>query len=107
MQPQSAIDVERALARLAANQHGVVSLAQMRAVGLGKEAVKARARRGRLHRVHRGVYAVGHPRLTNEGRWMAAVLAPWRQVIDRPDEVVAAVRARLVPCLPSSAAVRR
>jgi very-short-patch-repair endonuclease len=32
-------------------------------------------RAGRLHRVHRGVYAVGHRRLSNEGRWMAAVLA--------------------------------
>ena len=28
-----------------------------------------------LHRIHRGVYAVGHPRLTTPGRWMAAVLA--------------------------------
>ena len=25
--------------------------------------------------MHRGVYAVGHPRLTLRGRWMAAVLA--------------------------------
>jgi hypothetical protein len=30
---------------------------------------------GRLHRVHRGVYAVGHANLSIEGRWMAAVLA--------------------------------
>src|SRR5206468_3749619 len=30
---------------------------------------------GRLHRVYRGVYAVGHTALGNEGRWMAAVLA--------------------------------
>jgi very-short-patch-repair endonuclease len=30
---------------------------------------------GRLHRVHRGVYAVGHKRLTFEGRCKAAVLA--------------------------------
>lgn len=30
---------------------------------------------GRLHRVHQGVYAVGHPLLTQRGRWMAAVLA--------------------------------
>jgi len=29
----------------------------------------------RLHRIHRGVYAVGHARLTLEGRYMAAVLA--------------------------------
>ena len=31
--------------------------------------------RGRLHRIHRGVYAVGHPVLTVDGRRMAAVLA--------------------------------
>lgn len=30
---------------------------------------------GRLHRVYRGVYAVGHPLLRREGRWTAAVLA--------------------------------
>jgi very-short-patch-repair endonuclease len=30
---------------------------------------------GRLHRIHQGVYAVGHPLLTAEGRWLAAVLA--------------------------------
>lgn len=30
---------------------------------------------GRLHRVHAGVYAVGHPLVTREGRWLAAVLA--------------------------------
>src|SRR3954451_9513663 len=30
---------------------------------------------GRLHVIHRGVYAVGHPRIPQEGRWLAAVLA--------------------------------
>jgi very-short-patch-repair endonuclease len=34
-----------------------------------------RARAGRLHRIHQGVYAVGHSGLAQEGRWMAAVLA--------------------------------
>jgi very-short-patch-repair endonuclease len=34
-----------------------------------------RARAGKLHRLYRGVYAVGHTRLTLRGRWMAAVLA--------------------------------
>jgi very-short-patch-repair endonuclease len=28
-----------------------------------------------MHRIHRGVYAVGHTGLSAEGRWMAAVLA--------------------------------
>lgn len=63
------------LARLAANQHGVVSVKQLRAIGIGSDAISRRVRSGRLHRVHRGVYAVGHPRLSDQGRCMAAVLA--------------------------------
>lgn len=66
---------ERALALLAARQHGVVSAAQLRAAGIGKHAVSRRLRAGRLHRLHRGVYAVGHTKLSFEGRCMAAVLA--------------------------------
>ena len=64
-----------AIARLAEAQHNVLSLVQLNALGLGKAAVAKRAARGRLHRIHRGVYAVGHGRLTREGHWMAAVLA--------------------------------
>jgi very-short-patch-repair endonuclease len=61
---------------LAERQHGVVTLPQLRLVGgLGRAAVAKRAAVGRLHRVHRGVYAVGRPRLETHGRWMAAVLA--------------------------------
>ncbi|MFN8217500.1 MAG: type IV toxin-antitoxin system AbiEi family antitoxin domain-containing protein [Solirubrobacterales bacterium] len=63
------------LARVAARQHGVVSTAQLRRVGIDKSGVDRRLRAGRLHRVHRGVYAVGHPGLGWLGRWMAAVLA--------------------------------
>ena len=40
-----------------------------------------RVRRRRLHRVHRGVYAVGHTGLSIEGRWMAAVLAAGRGAV--------------------------
>jgi len=60
---------------VAAEQHGVVSIAQLRDLGLGGSGVRHRVAGGRLHRVHRGVYAVGHRLLTAEGRWMAAVLA--------------------------------
>jgi hypothetical protein len=67
--------VDRAIAQIAERQHGVVSLLQLPALGLGARAVRDRVAAGRLHRVHRGVYAVGHPRLTISGRWMAAVLA--------------------------------
>src|SRR4051794_25747792 len=63
------------IAALAARQHGVVSLAQLIQLGLSRQSVYRRARLGQLHRIHQGVYAVGHKRLTQRGRWMAAVLA--------------------------------
>ena len=67
--------VDALIAGLAARQHGVVALAQLVAFGLSRKSVSRRVRAGRLHRVHQGVYAVGHKRLTQHGRWMAAVLA--------------------------------
>jgi very-short-patch-repair endonuclease len=63
------------VAELARCQHGVVARAQLLGLGFGKSAIDHRLRAGRLHLVHRGVYAVGHPLLTVHGRWMAAVLA--------------------------------
>src|SRR4051794_5025834 len=66
---------DRAIAVLAASQHGVVARAQLIAIGMRRGAIQLRLDAGRLHHVHRGVYAVGHRRLTLQGRWMAAVLA--------------------------------
>src|SRR6202000_2683010 len=43
--------------------------------GYSRTRIQRRIKKQRLHRLHRGVYAVGHPRLRAEGRWMAAVLA--------------------------------
>jgi predicted transcriptional regulator of viral defense system len=63
------------IARLAERQHGVVSLAQLQFAGLTASAVRNRVAAGRLTRIHRAVYAVGHARLTGHGRSMAAVLA--------------------------------
>jgi very-short-patch-repair endonuclease/predicted transcriptional regulator of viral defense system len=64
-----------AIAALAERQHGVIAVAQLYSLGLSETQIRTRAAQGWLHRVHRGVYALGHARLTREGRWMAAVLA--------------------------------
>jgi predicted transcriptional regulator of viral defense system len=66
---------DAALAALAARQHGVVAGWQLIQLGVGRGAIKHRVAVGRLHRVHRGVYAVGHSAIGAEGRLMAAVLA--------------------------------
>jgi very-short-patch-repair endonuclease len=66
---------DAALAGIAARQHGVITTAQLLSVGVHSSGITKRLDAGRLHRVHRSVYAVGHTRLSNEGRWMAAVLA--------------------------------
>jgi putative AbiEi antitoxin of type IV toxin-antitoxin system/uncharacterized protein DUF559 len=63
------------IAAFAHRQHGVVARSQLLDAGLTGHAIDHRVRRGRLHLVHRGVYAVGHGLLTAEGRWMAATLA--------------------------------
>ena len=69
------VDADRRAAEVAARQHGVITTAQLYAVGLSAEGIRRRVRAGRLHRLFRGVYAVGHAGLSIEGRWMAAVLA--------------------------------
>jgi very-short-patch-repair endonuclease/predicted transcriptional regulator of viral defense system len=66
---------DRGLAELARIQHGVVSRVQLLAQGWTKEEIDWRIRTGRLHRVHDGVYAVGHRVIPKLGHWMAAVLA--------------------------------
>jgi very-short-patch-repair endonuclease len=53
----------------------VVAWAQLRQLGLPRQAVHARMRAGRLYELHRGVYAVGHQALTWRGRLVAAVYA--------------------------------
>jgi hypothetical protein len=63
------------LMELATRQHGVVSTRQLAELGYTRSSASKANKVGRLHRVHRGVYAVGHRQLTWEGRCMAAVLA--------------------------------
>ena len=63
------------IAAIAGRQHGVITTAQLVGAGLGSPAISKRAANGRLHRRYQGVYAVGQPRLSREGEWMAAILA--------------------------------
>lgn len=67
--------VDRALADLAGRQHGRITPEQLDELGLKRSAVTRRVASGRLHRTHRGVYAVGHPVGTPEAARMDAVLA--------------------------------
>src|SRR4051794_29927767 len=66
---------EAAIAGIAEGQHGVITLAQLRGLGLSSSAVRKRAADGRLHRLYRGVFSVRSRRLDPRRRWMAAVLA--------------------------------
>ncbi len=61
--------------RLAARQWGVVSRAQLQALGVSRGAIEHWLSVGRLQLLYRGVYAVGHALLRAEGHRLAAVLA--------------------------------
>ena len=45
----------------------MVSVAELRACGLSLDAISVRAGNGRLHPMHKGVYAVGHANPTLDG----------------------------------------
>ena len=63
------------VARRAADAWGVLSLDELLACGLSRTEVRNRVRNGRLHPILRGVYAIGHPNVPLEGRFLAAVKA--------------------------------
>ena len=68
-------DWDRAIGAIAARQHGVVTHAQLVALGMGSSTIRARVAANRLHRLHHGVFAVGYLPLVAHGYWAAAVLA--------------------------------
>jgi very-short-patch-repair endonuclease len=68
-------EIERRVARLAKRQWGVVAARQLLALGMSTSAIGRWAKAGRLVRLRRGVYALGHDALRVEGHRMAAVLA--------------------------------
>lgn len=64
-----------AIRTLAEAQHGVVSTQQLLKLGVGEDMVWSRRVGGLLIPLYQGVFALGHRRLSREGRWMGAVLA--------------------------------
>ncbi|MGH2965414.1 MAG: type IV toxin-antitoxin system AbiEi family antitoxin domain-containing protein [Solirubrobacterales bacterium] len=106
---------------LAGRQHGVVARSQLLRLGVTPQGIKRRLESGRLHRVLRGVYAVGRPRISRHGRWMAAVLrcgtdavlshrsaaALWGLAAEPPRMVDVSVSARIRRRSPGIAAHRR
>lgn len=67
--------LDRRLAARAATTRGIVDLEDTDAVGLSRRAVSRRVAAGRLHRVHPGVFAVGHPGIDARARAVAALKA--------------------------------
>jgi very-short-patch-repair endonuclease len=64
-----------AAATIAARQNGRVTVDQLRAAGFTKSSIQRAVEGGRLHRLHVGVFAVGHLAPSRLGDWHAAVLA--------------------------------
>jgi very-short-patch-repair endonuclease len=69
-----AVTRDQNLEKLAREQHDAVEREQLLRHGFTSHAIAHLLRTGRLHAVHRGVYAVGRRRLTRRGEFMAAVL---------------------------------
>jgi very-short-patch-repair endonuclease len=68
------VDPEVAVERLAASQHGLVTVADLRDAGFSPRMIHRRVQKGRFALVHRGVYRVGVGHFPLQAQ-MAAVLA--------------------------------
>src|SRR3954451_15689172 len=68
-------EVTARLVEVVEAQAGVISREQLRGLGFSDDQVKLRLTDGRLHRLHRGVFAYGHRLIGSRGHWWAAVLA--------------------------------
>ncbi len=94
----AATECDVLLARLATRQCGVAGRQQLIALGFRRNEIAYRVDTGRLLRIHRGVYAVGHEALSDRGRMIAALLAagPGATLSHR----TAAALWKLIPSLP-------
>ena len=68
-------DADRTLWSVASEQHGLISLDQLRASGMSAKALRVRCQDGRLTSVHPGVFRVGGAPLTWSQTVMAAALS--------------------------------
>jgi hypothetical protein len=105
----AAVAGDTGVALIAARQHGPITRPQLARLGIDDNGIARRRRKGTLHRVHQGVYAVGHPSLTTRGRWAAAVLAcgpaaALSHIDARPCGRSTTRRGRGCTCLPSGTA---
>jgi predicted transcriptional regulator of viral defense system len=75
-EPHDRFYAQHPVLEVARDQHGVVSLAEIKAAGLSARVAQNWAASGRLHRIHHGVYSIAPPELlSRRGHYMAAVLA--------------------------------
>jgi very-short-patch-repair endonuclease len=72
MSPRGPTPLWVAVVRHAEGQFGVISAAQLRALGASRDWIHGRVRRGVLRPIFREVYALGHGVLVPQGRWLAA-----------------------------------
>jgi very-short-patch-repair endonuclease len=67
--------IDLAIAAIAGRQHGLITTRQLLDLGLTRGGIQYRTEIGRLHRLYRGVYAVGHRPVSPHAHALAAVLA--------------------------------
>jgi len=73
--PNKGPERHRWVAAIAERQHGLIAHRQLLRLGFTRDAIFRLVQAGRLHVIHRGVYAVGHRALPPRGWTMAAALA--------------------------------
>jgi very-short-patch-repair endonuclease len=72
---------EARMAIVAGAQHDVLTHAQLRDLGYSASAIQRLVRSGRVRRLHRGVYLLGHRPPTERSRLFAAVLASGTEAV--------------------------
>lgn len=73
--PQGRVERDRNMTRMLRENGGIVSLKGLRAIGFTRDEVAGFVSHGDLRRLHRGVYADGRNRLTDDAHLNAALLA--------------------------------